>query len=89
MQPSDPLDDPLRNLWVGVIRPIIMALFVAALILAVALVAALYLGHWAWFFVTALALFFIERKLHNRASRARENEAAARFWGVKPPRWLE
>lgn len=82
---SDPLDDPVRNLWVGCAWPILRNVFQTAVVFIVSGIAAVRADSF-WVFIGGVALgatvlTLLDRKVF-RARRLRERAASNRFLGL-------
>ena len=85
MQLSDPLDDPLRNAWVGCAWPIARNLLQVGAIFLLSAIAALRMNSF-WVFIGGMALgatllTILDRKVF-QARRLRERAASNRLFGL-------
>ena len=85
MPPSDPLDDPLRNLWVGCAWPIFRNLLQTAVVFIASVLVAIWVNSFRAFLgsmaIGATVLTLLDRKVF-RARRLRERAASNRFLGL-------
>ena len=80
--PSDPLDDPVRNAWVGCLWPIARNLVLTALSFAIAVYLGLAAHSWAAGLIALVCLVVTHDQVRRRFWKAREDAASARLWGI-------
>jgi hypothetical protein len=81
----NPLDDPLRNAWVGCLWPIARSVLIVGALFVLAIIVAAVAGDIDWMFFTLLAaipiLFLVQRFFPG--DRERQKEALNRLLSVR------
>ena len=80
--PSDPLDDPLRNAWVGCLWPIARNFILTVLTFAAAVYAGLATRSWAIGLICLVCLVVCHDLVRRRFWKPQEDAASDRLFGI-------